>query len=305
MSPLRSSLYECTVMHHRFTPKEHRFNYQIFLFAFDLDELPELPRRLSLFSFNRTNLFSFRENDFFPVAEPLHHASNALNGPDAKEQLAPASSASLKQRLLTHLASRGIDLSGGRIVLVTLPRVCGYLFNPVSFYFCYDAAGTCVASLAEVTNTFREMKPYYLGPETAVAAAPGTFHRRTPKYFYVSPFSDVDTTFDFTLRAPSERLSIQIDDYVGEARTLTSSLVGPRRELTNTRLAWFTLKYPLITLRIIALIHWHAALLWLRRLPWFAKAARSTDQRDLYRPHASIASTAPDATQIPAPTEAA
>jgi DUF1365 family protein len=175
----------------------------------------------------------------------------------------------------------------------------------VSFYFCYDAAGTCVASLAEVTNTFREMKPYFLGPDSAVANAPGTFHRRTPKHFYVSPFSDVDTTFDFTLRAPGERLSIQIDDYVGADRTLNSTLAGPRRALTNGRLAWFTLKYPLITLRIIALIHWHAALLWLRRLPWFAKAARSTDQRDLYRPHASIAAKAADATKLPAPTEAA
>lgn len=305
MSPLCSSLYECTVMHHRFTPKEHSFNYRIFLFAFDLDELPELHRRLPLFSFNRPNLFSFREHDFFPVAEPLHHASAGSNGPRPSAHLAPAAPASLKQRLLTHLASRGIDLTGGRIVLLTLPRVCGYLFNPVSFYFCYDAAGTCVASIAEVTNTFREMKPYFLGPDTAVANAPGTFHRRTPKHFYVSPFSDVDTTFDFTLRAPGERLSIQIDDYVGADRTLTSALAGPRRALTNSRLAWFTLKYPLITLRIIALIHWHAALLWLRRLPWFAKAARSTDQRDLYRPHASIAAKAADATKLPAPTEAA
>lgn len=305
MSLLRSSLYECTVMHHRFTPKEHHFNYRIFLFAFDLDELPELHRRLPLFSLHRPNLFSFRENDFFPVAEPLHHASNGAKEPPTREHPAPATPASLKQRLLAHLASRGIELTGGRIVLVTLPRVCGYLFNPVSFYFCYDAAGTCVASLAEVTNTFREMKPYFLGPDSAVAATPGTFHRRTPKYFYVSPFSDVDTTFDFTLRAPGERLSIQIDDYVGDARTLTSTLAGPRRELTNARLAWFTVKYPLITLRIIALIHWHAALLWLRRLPWFAKAARSTDQRDLYRPHASIATTAPRATKLPAPTEAA
>ncbi|MEI8089876.1 MAG: DUF1365 domain-containing protein [Opitutaceae bacterium] len=305
VTPFRSSLYECTVMHHRFTPKEHHFNYRIFLFAFDLDELPELHRRLPLFSFNRPNLFCFREHDFFPVTEPLHHASHESKALETNEHTGPVRPASLKQRLLAHLASRGIDLSDGRIMLVTLPRVLGYLFNPVSFYFCYDAVGTCVACLAEVTNTFREMKPYFLGPDTAVAHAPGTFHRRTPKYFYVSPFSDVDTAFDFTLRTPSERLSIQIDDYVGAERTLTSTLAGPRRELTSARLAWFTLKYPLITLRIIALIHWHAALLWLRRLPWFAKAARSTDQRDLYRPHASIAAPAPNATKIPAPTEAA
>ena len=307
-------------MHHRFTPKEHRFDYRIFLFAFDLDELPELHRRLPLFSYNRANLFSFRDRDFFPIAEPLHHPTASPGPADSANRKSAIEN--LKSRVVAHLATRRIDLTGGRVVLVTLPRVLGYLFNPVSFYFCYDAAGTCVASLAEVTNTFREMKPYFLGPETrsaaSVSSGPSTlnsqlstggaaaFHLRTPKHFYVSPFSDVDTAFDFTLRAPGERLSIQIDDYVGAERTLTSTLAGPRRELTGARLAWFSLKYPAITLRIIALIHWHAALLWFRRLPWFAKAARPADQRDLYRPHPSIAHSAPAlGAKLPASSEAA
>ena len=141
---------------------------------------------------------------------------------------------------------------------------------------------------SEVTNTFKEMKPYFLGPD-AQAAARGEFHVRVPKHFYVSPFSDVDVAFDFTLRAPGDRLSIQIDDYVGAERTLTSTLSGTRHALTDGRLAWFAIKYPFITLRVISLIHWHAFCLWLKRVPWFAKAARSTDQRELYRPHASIA----------------
>ena len=309
MLPLRSSLYECTVLHHRFSPKEHRFVYRIFLFAFDLDELPELHRRLSLFSHNRSNLFSFRDRDFFPTSEPLHHASpGRAGGPPAPVDSDNRTSSiqNLKSRITAFLATRAIDLTGGRVVLVTLPRVLGYLFNPVSFYFCYDAAGTCVASLAEVTNTFKEMKPYFLGPETRVAGT--SFTLRTPKHFYVSPFSDVDTAFDFTLRTPHERLSIQIDDYIGADRTLTSTLAGPRRELTGGRLAWFSLKYPAITLRIIALIHWHAALLWFHRLPWFAKAARAPDQRDLYRPHASIAHSAQGAAstaKLSVPSEAA
>lgn len=297
-------------MHARFAPKAHRFVYRIFLFALDLDELATLHRQLRFFSFGRRNLYSFREQDYLPTHEPIHSA-----GP-TPPPAALHSPLSLKSRVVAHLASRGIDLTGGRVLLVSLPRVLGYLFNPVSFYFCYDRNGTPVAALAEVTNTFKEMKSYLLGPETGSsshsdlpspipeAGRDTTFRLRTPKHFYVSPFSDVDVAFDFQLRTPGERLSVQIDDYVGTARTLTSSLTGPRQPLTDTRLAWFTLKYPLITLKVIGLIHWHALRLWLKNVPWFAKGARATDQRDLYRPHASLTRSAKNTDRNRGPQEA-
>ena len=263
-------------MHARFAPKAHRFDYRIFLFAMDLDEVELLHRRLLLFSRNRRNLYSFRDEDFLPTHESLHNAPPRPPAPSA---------ATLKERVIAHLASQGIDLTGGRVLLVTLPRVLGYLFNPVSFYFCFDRTGSPAAALAEVTNTFKEMKPYLLGPD---ARRDGAFVLRLPKHFYVSPFSDVDVAFDFTLRVPGERLSVRIDDYIGAERTLTSTLGGPRQPLTDARLAWFTLKYPLLTLRIISLIHWHAFRLWLKNVPWFAKSARGSDQRGLYRPHGSL-----------------
>ena len=147
--------------------------------------------------------------------------------------------------------------------------------------------GVPAAAIAEVTNTFREVKPYFLSPDSDRAAR-GEFCVRVPKHFYVSPYSDVDVAFDFTLRTPGARLAIQIDDYIGRERTLTSTLTGVRHQLTSRRLAWFTLKYPLITLRVIGLIHWHALLLWWKRVPWFSKSARPADQRALYRPHRSL-----------------
>ena len=283
-------------MHARFSPRRHRFLYRIFLFAIDLDELDTLPGRLALFSVNRPNLYSFRERDFLPTGETVFNGrAEPLGPPGATGQTAgPAvrPDPNLKARVTAFLAEHGVDLAGGRVLLVTLPRVLGYLFNPVSFYFCYDRNGAPLAALAEVTNTFKEMKPYFLGPTTR--ATGDAFTLRTPKHFYVSPFADVDVAFDFTLRPPGENLSIQIDDFIGAERTLTSTLTGPRRELTGGRLAWYALKYPLITLRIISLIHWHAFLLWLKRVPWFAKAARPADQRALNRPHPSLAPT-PDA----------
>jgi uncharacterized protein len=284
---VNSSLYECQIMHHRFAPKAHRFAYRIFLFALDLDELASLDRKLRLFSRNRRNLYSFQDGDFLPTHEPLHNRPGPT--PDVCHMIYDKHP-TLKSRVVAYLAGRGIDLAGGRVLLVTLPRVFGYLFNPVSFYFCSDRHGQPVASIAEVTNTFKEMKPFVLGPETRTVAKSGsTFSLRIPKLFYVSPFTDMDVAFDFTLRTPGDQLSVQIDDYAAGQRTLTSVLHGSRRPLTDGRLAWFSLKYPFITLKVISLIHWNALRLYLKNTPWFAKAARSDAQRDLYRPHTSIA----------------
>jgi hypothetical protein len=274
---MTSCLYECQVLHARFSPRAHRFAYRLFYFALDLDELPALSRRLPLFSLGRANLYSFRPQDFHPTAP-----AEALG----------TSVASLKARLVAFGARHGADLAGARIRLVALPRIAGYLFNPVSFYFFTAPDGTPLAAIAEVTNTFREVKPYFLAADPAAPA--GEFRLRVPKHFYVSPFSDVDVAFDFLLRLPGEKLSIKIDDYTAGTRTLTSTLAGRRRELTGARLAWYSVKYPLLTLRVIALIHWHALRLWLKRIPWFPKAGRPADQRDLYRPHSSL--TVSDAT---------
>ena len=109
-------------------------------------------------------------------------------------------------------------------------------------------------------------------------------------------------------RMPGGELAVRSEEYVGEERTLTSTLAGPRQELTTGRLEWFTLKYPLLTLRVISLIHWHALLLWAKRVPWFAKAARAADQRDLYRPHSSLkpapVPSAPSLLSVPPPPSA-
>ena len=141
----------------------------------------------------------------------------------------------------------------------------------------------------EVGNTFREMKPYLLREP----GNGGTFRLITPKHFYVSPFSPLDLAFDFKLRVPGETLDIHIDDRAGERRVLLSALTGKRAPLTTARLLWFTVKYPLITLKVIFFIHWHAFRLWLKRLPIYRKAANPELQRDVLHPHASITARKP------------
>ena len=176
-------------------------------------------------------------------------------------------------------------------MLLTMPRILGYVFNPVSLYFCFDADGAPICALAEVGNTFREMKPYVLGPESL--AASGLFRMVVPKHFYVSPFSSLELHFDFKLRPPGDQLDIHIDDRDGDKRVLLSALTGQRAELTSRQLFWFTLKYPLLTLRVIGLIHWHALLLWLKKIPFNRKSAEPELQRDVYRPHPSISGKTP------------
>jgi len=281
---MRSQIYECAILHARFLPKAHRFLYRIFMLSLDLDELPEVHRRHRLLSINRGNLFSLREADFLPLTEPLHPPSPARNYNPDGDNLSAAPN--LKERVFAYLRAHNIDAApDSRVQLITLPRMLGYRFNPVSFYFIRSAANEPIAAITEVTNTFHEMKPFLLRPDTLT---PDGFKFRVPKNFYVSPFTDVDVEFDFRLRLPADRLAIQIDDYIDGARTLTTSLTGPSVPLTDRALAWFLFKYPLLTLRVIVLIHWHALRLWIKRVPWFSKGARPDKQTDLYRPHQSI-----------------
>ena len=260
----QSCLYECKVMHHRLTPKDNRFSYRIFLFCIDLDEIDTVTSRVAGFSHNRWNLYNFRDRDHLTVIE----------------------GGSVKENLIAYLAQNGVSFpEQGRAILVTLPRVLGYIFNPVSFYFCFDAQGSPVCAVTQVGNTFGEMKPYLL----ALPPVNGVFRLITPKHFYVSPFSALDLEFDFKLRVPGEHLEIHIDDCQGEDRVLLSALTGQRVPLTTARLAWLTLKYPLITLKVIFLIHWHAFLLWVKGLPFHSKAANPHLQRNVLNPHASIA----------------
>ena len=265
---MNSCLYECSVMHHRLEPKENHFRYRIFMVALDLDELDTLAVRG--LSHNRWNVYSFHDRDHLT--------------------LPGLETASLRENLTAWVAARGVKLpADGQVLLVTLPRVLGYIFNPVSFYFCYDVAGVPLCAVVEVGNTFRELKPYLL----TAPDRDGRFHLITPKHFYVSPFSPLDLHFDFKLRVPNETLDIHIDDRAANRPVLLSALTGRRVPLTSARLFWFTFKYPLITLKVIVLIHWHALLLWLRRVPWHRKSSNTELQRDVFRPPSPITARTP------------
>ncbi|MBL8992866.1 MAG: DUF1365 domain-containing protein [Spirochaetia bacterium] len=260
--PFLSSLYRVQVLHHRLEPKRHRFTYRFFMFSLDLDEIDLLSQKLLFFARNRIGVFEFRDRDH------LHFGGT-----------------SLREGIGIYLKAQGLAQIPSRIRLVTNLRVLGYVFNPVSFYFCYDSDEKPFAVIAEVGNTFGEMKAYLLGPETF---RNGFFELLTPKLFYVSPFTPLDAGFHFKLGVPEESLEISIDDYAledGKSNTFfVSRLWGVKKRLTNTRLFWYTFRFPFVTLQIIATIHFQAFLLWIKKMVFIRKAEHPELQRDVRKP---------------------
>ena len=215
---------------------------------------------------NRFNLFNFRDKD---------HLQLPREKPDASKNV--------KQHIAEYLKQNGVDIGEGRIMVLTNLCTLGYQFNPVSFYFCCDAAGSPVCSVVEVCNTFMELKPYFLGPD---AMQNGRFKLNTTKYFYVSPFIEMDTTFDFDLHLPGENLQVKIDDYDKEGkRFFISTLNGSRKPLTDSKLLLYFFSFPLITLKVIGLIHWQALKLWLKKIAYHKKNDNLELQKEVYRPY--------------------
>ncbi|MEO5913617.1 MAG: DUF1365 domain-containing protein [Luteolibacter sp.] len=263
-----NALYECTIVHCRLKPKRNPFTYRVFMFSVDIDDLPTLGKRTFGFSHNRFNLFSIDDKDHVDLGK----------------------SGGIRGNLNSWLEGQGISCpNDAKIRLLTFPRVLGYGFNPVSFYYVESNSGEPIAAVAEVVNTFREMKLYAMES----IGADDLWQQRVAKDFYVSPFSDPGDEFDFKLGIPGETWRVNIDDYSAGERVLLSSVRGERRELTSLRLLGYAFKYPLLSLKIIGLIHWHALLLWIRKVPFFRKSERREAQLDVMRPHSSLKKNLP------------
>jgi len=262
---MNSCLYRCLVMHNRLEPKPNKFNYDVFMFYLDLDEIDSLTGKLWLMSRNKFNIFNFREKD---------HLQLPAENPDTLKNV--------KQHLLDYLKQNGIDFKNGKIMLLTNLCTFGYQFNPVSFYFCFDEQNNAVCCVPEIGNTFMEQKPYFLGLDQF---SENTFKARTKKLFYVSPFSNMDTDFDFNISIPNEKLNIRIDDYEQGKRFFISTLTGTKKNLSNANLIWYSIRFPFITLKVITLIHWQAMKLWLKKLPYHKKADQAHLQQNVLKPY--------------------
>ncbi|HXG80259.1 MAG TPA: DUF1365 domain-containing protein, partial [Sphingomicrobium sp.] len=210
--------------------------YSIFYLLLDLDEIDALAGRLRFFSHNRFNLFSFHDRDHGERGE------------------AP------RAWVERQLAEAGVE-SGGPIRLLTMPRILGYAFNPLSIYFCHRADGSLSAILYEVNNTFGQRHSYLI---PVPPRAQGVIRQESRKAFYVSPFMTTDMVYSFAIRPPGEDVSVAVTGRDGDGPLIIARLAAARQELTDSALSRAFCIYPLMTLKVIAGIHWEALLIWLK-----------------------------------------
>lgn len=230
--------------------RRHRFGYGVYMFYFDLAELDSLSKRLPFFSWNTFNLFSFYDRD----------------------HLKEMPGESLRQKLKLYLKEHGV-LDYGRVMLFTYPRILGYVFNPVSFYFVFATASESqarpIACVAEFGNTFHEMKLFFVPPTETES-----FELTAAKHFYVSPFGNLSELFHFQVSAPDRSLLLKVDTLSESGEPiLISAITGASLDLTNFNMLRLFCLYPLVTFKVIFSIHWQALLLWLKKVPFHMKEA--------------------------------
>ncbi|MEM8789586.1 MAG: DUF1365 domain-containing protein [Pseudomonadota bacterium] len=245
-------LYRGHVMHMRLQPKRHRFRYRVFSLLVDLDRLEDIERRSWLLQVDRFGLFSIDRRDH-----------GARDGSDlrawADDQVA------------------GIGLSRpARIEMLSFPRMLGYVFNPLTVYYCYDAADALTAVIYEVKNTFGDQVAYALPPG---APARGTYRHSQTKEMYVSPFIDMDQTYRFSIDRPGDRLAVRIRQGGAAGEELIATHTARGKPLTDRRLAGVFFAYPMMTFWVVAVIHWHALRLFLKGVRYRAYADRAAGEK--------------------------
>ena len=230
---MNSCIYNGEVTHTRFKPVRHFLKYKTFSLLIDLDEINLLDKSIGIFSYNKFNIFSFYDKD--------HGDRDGGN---------------LKDWVISNLKKFQIKENITKIKVLCYPRILGYVFNPLSIFYCYEK-DKLVAIFYEVKNTFNEQHTYIFKIKNN-----DEIIQKCRKKFYVSPFMDMETFYNFKLLNPNDKLSVFIKQTDADGTILTATQTGDKKEFSFKQLAINFLKYPLMTIKIISSIHYEALLLW-------------------------------------------
>ena len=230
---MNTCIYNGEVTHTRFKPVKHHLKYKTFSIFLDLDEIEKLDKLIPIFFFNKFNIFSFYNKD---------HGER-----DGK---------SLKSWVIKNLKKFNIQQNINKVKLLCYPRIFGYVFNPLSVFYCYEN-NLLKAIFYEVKNTFNEQHTYIFKAE-----GKDKIEQTCKKKFYVSPFMDMETKYDFKLLYPDEKLYVSINQTDKEGVILSAIQTGERKDFNLKQLITNFFKYPLMTIKIISAIHFEAFLLW-------------------------------------------
>jgi DUF1365 family protein len=225
---MRSAIYTGTVIHTRLRPKRHRLRYRVFSLLLDLDEVADL--RSNVLGVDRPGLLSFRASDHGDGQTPLREWAGRL------------------------LADAGIDWDGGRIELLCYPRMLGFVFNPITVWFCRSRLGELRGLLYEVHNTHGERHTYVL----PACLTNGEVRHEAEKQFFVSPFMPAECLYRFRIVPAGDDVVVSIIEHDGHGPLLAASFTGARQPLTDRALLGLLFRYPLMTLKVVAGIHWEA-----------------------------------------------
>ncbi len=243
-----AAIYSGQVVHARLRPKRHKLKYRVFSLLVDLDRLPELGMRFRLFSHNRFNMFSFHDRD---------------HGPGDGRPLGP--------HIRGLLTQAGLSPFGARILLLSYPRMFGYVFNPLSVYFCFDHADRLGAIAYEVNNTFHERKTYLLAAPHA--GEQEAIHQICAKSFNVSPFNTGKGSYSFHVAPPGDGVAVGVALRDEAGPLMRAHFAGKREAFGDRALARLAVRYPLMTLKVIGGIHFEAFRLWRKGVPLVRRQA--------------------------------
>jgi DUF1365 family protein len=250
---MHSAIYEGVVEHSRFRPILNRFRYRVFHLLLDLDELDSVFAERWLWSIDRWNLACFLRTDFYGD-----------------------SSRPLKESVLDSVEISTGHRPQGPVRLLTHLRYFGFIFNPVSFYYCYEEDGSTLHSVvADITNTpWGECHAYVLEMDRGEARGRRRGFRFR-KGFHISPFEPMDVQYDWTFSSPGDDVDIHMaSHYLEDTPHFIASMQLERRPLTATSLARMLIQYPLMTARVSLAIYWQALKLWWKKAPQYTRPIR-------------------------------